>query len=80
MKLCNPFNAEFWVMDEPKMMVPPGPEAIRQAHCSALALEEDREQLRADLMRKMRENREEADRIHAMLNELDALRILEKAS
>lgn len=80
MNILSPFTREFWVMDEPTMVVPPGPEAIRQAHYSALALEADRKQLRNDLMRKVRENREEADRLHAALDELDALRVLETAT
>lgn len=80
MKYANPFSREFWIMDDPEMSVPPGPQAVFQAHCSALALEQDREQLRADLMRQRRENIEARERIEAALDELDALRVLERAS
>jgi hypothetical protein len=80
MKFPNPFDPKYWVMPEPEPAVVPGPKAVFQARCSAIALENDREQLREDLMRRMRENREESERIHAALDELDALRILEKAS
>jgi hypothetical protein len=76
---------EFWIDDtqvrEAMKHVPKaGATAIQQARLSAIALESDREQLRADLMRRVRENREEADRLHAALDEIDALRILERAS
>lgn len=80
MNILSPFTREFWVYDDPEMSVPPGPQAVFQAHCSALALEQDREQLRADLMRQRRQNLEERERIEAALDELDALRILERAS
>ena len=79
MKFLNPFDPKYWVMDEPQMSVPPGPDAIFQARCSAIALEADRE-LYADLMRQRREKQIELSRIDAALDELDVLRILEKAS
>jgi hypothetical protein len=57
-----------------------GPDAVKQARFSAIAVESDREQLRTDLMRRLRENTDEGVRINAALDELDALRILECAS
>ena len=85
MNVLRPFTREFWIDDhdvrrELKRVPPPGPKAVQQARLSAIALEGDRDQLRADLMRRLRENREEADGIHAMLDELDALRILDRVS
>jgi hypothetical protein len=79
MKFLGPFNPKYWVVDEPKMSVPPGPQAIFQARCSAIALEADRE-LYADLMRWRREKQTELSRIDAALEEMDVLRILERAS
>lgn len=85
MSFPNPFCREFWVDDSQireavKRVPEAGAKAMQQARLSAIALEADRDQLRDDLMRRLRENREEADTINAMLDELDALRILERAS
>lgn len=85
MNILRPFTREFWIEDEDvrkavKRVPEAGAKAMQQARLSALALEADRDQLRDDLMRRLRENREEADTINAMLDELDALRILERAS
>lgn len=80
MKLVNPFDRSFWIDDsEVRAAVGPLPsrDAIKQAHYSAIALEDSREQLRADLMRQRRECIEERERIEAALDELDALRVLE---
>lgn len=85
MNILSPFTREFWIDDaavrEAVKRVPEaGVEAMQQARLSAIALESDREQLRADLMRALRENGDERARLDAALNELDALRILERAS
>jgi DNA-binding transcriptional MerR regulator len=83
MKLVNPFNREFWideVREALKHVPAAGAQAMQQARLSAIALESDREQLREDLMRRRRENLEERERIESALDELDALRILERAS
>ena len=85
MKFPPVFSVEFWIDDtdvrrELKRVPQPGPKAIQQARLSAIAVEEDREQLRADLMRRRRENLEERERIESALDELDALRILETRS
>ena len=85
MKLVNPFCREYWIDDtdvrEAVKCVPEaGVKAMQQARLSAIALENDRAELRADLMRRRRENLEERDLIEAALDELDALRILERAS
>jgi hypothetical protein len=85
MSISEFLNRAFWIEDEDiraavKRVPEAGAKAMQQARLSAIALENDREQLRDDLMRKVRENREEADRLHAALDELDALRILERAS
>lgn len=77
MKFLNPFDPKYWVMPEPQMAVPPGPEAIFQARCSAIALEADRE-LYADLMRQRRELKEDLAMVEAGLDDLDALRVLER--
>ena len=82
-KLLSPFKREYWIQDEDVRKAVgrlPERDAVRQARLSAIALENDREQMRTDLMRKVRENREEADRLNAMLDELDALRVLETAT
>lgn len=85
MKLSTVFTREFWIEDEDvrravKRAPPAGMKAMQQARLSAIALESDREQLRADLMRQRRENLEERERIESALDELDALRILERVS
>lgn len=85
MKLVNPFNREFWIDDSAVRnavgRVPEaGVKAMRQAELSAIALESDREELRADLLQRLRENKEERARLDAALDELEALRVLERAS
>ncbi len=80
MKLVNPFTREFWIADEDvREAVGPLPErdAINQARCSAIALEADREQLRADLLRRWQENSDERQRINEALDALDTMRVLE---
>lgn len=82
-RLPNPFTREFWIEDKDvRQAVGPLPtrDRVHQARLSAIALERDREQLRADLMRKLRENREEHDRLHGALDELEVLMTLERAS
>lgn len=55
--------------------------AVANARQAAQLLESDRvATLRDDLMRRLRENKEERARIDAALDELDALRVLETAS
>lgn len=85
MKVAEWFERAFWIEDEDvrkaiKRVPEAGAKAMQQARLSAIALEADREQLRADLMRQRRECIEERERIEAALDELDALRILEKCS
>lgn len=47
---------------------------VEQASYSAQALEEERrDTLRDDLMRKLRENKDERERLEAAISELDAL-------
>jgi len=82
MNILRPFTREFWIEDEDvraavKRVPEAGAKALQQARLSAIALEGDREQLRADLMRRRRENLDERERIESALDELDALRILE---
>lgn len=82
MKTANPFTREFWIDDtavrEALKHVPKaGLRALQQARLSAIALESDRDQLRADLTRRLRENAEERERIDMALNELE---LLERAS
>jgi hypothetical protein len=57
-----------------------GVKAMQQARLSAIALESDREQLRADLMRKQRELKEDLEMVERGLDDLNALRLLERAS
>jgi hypothetical protein len=85
MKLVNPFDRSFWIDDSDvraavKRVPEAGAKAMQQARLSAIALEQDREQLRIDLMRQRRENIEQRDRIEAALSELDVLDCLERAS
>lgn len=83
MKLVGPFSREFWIQDEDvreAVGALPTRDAINQAHYSAVALEDSRAELRTDLMRQLRENKEERSRIDDALDALDALRILERAS
>jgi len=85
MKILSPFNREFWIQDEDVRKavgrVPEaGTKAMHQAQLSAIALEGDREELRADLLQRLRENKEQRALLDAALDELDALRILERAS
>jgi len=85
MNILRPFSREFWIEDEDvreavKRVPEAGAKAMQQARLSALALESDREQLREDLMRKRRELKADLEDIEAGLDELDALRILERAS
>jgi hypothetical protein len=75
----------FWIEDDDvreavKRVPEAGAKAMQQARLSAIAVESDREQLRADLMRRLRENGDERARISDALDELDALLILERAS
>jgi hypothetical protein len=81
----NLFTRAFWILDEDvrqalKRVPEAGVKAMQQARLSAIALESDRAQLRADLMRRLRENGDERGRINDALDELDALLILERAS
>ncbi len=81
MNIVNPFTREFWITDEDvreAVGTLPVRDAVNQAHYSALALEQ--EQLRTDLMRQRRENIEDRERIERALDELDALRVLERVS
>lgn len=81
MKFANPFDVEFWVLPEPEPTSHSSPECARaNAAYAAQLVEENRATLRADLMRRLRENREERDRINDALDELDALRVLETAT
>lgn len=85
MKFPPVFSAEFWIDDsdvrrELKRVPQPGPKAVQQARLSAIALEQDRRQLRDDLMRRRRENIEERERIERAIDELDVLRVLETKS
>ena len=85
MKILSPFTREFWIEDSDvreavKRVPTAGTEAMKQARYSAIALESDREQLRADLMRRLRENGDERGWLNDALDELDALRILERVS
>jgi hypothetical protein len=82
MNIVNPFTREFWIRDEDvraavRIVPPPGPKAVQQARLSAIALEGDREQLRMDIARRLRENRDEREELEAAL---DAIRILETAT
>jgi len=83
MKFVNPFSVDFWIDYEPteaELGFPKrGPEAVKQARYSAIAVEQDRD-LYSDLMRQRREKQEELAKIDAQLEELDALRILETAT
>jgi len=85
MNILRPFTREYWIEDEDvraavKRVPEAGAKAMQQARLSAIALEQDREQLRIDLMRQRRENIEQRDRIEAALCELDVLDCLERAS
>lgn len=83
MNILRPFTREFWIEDEDvRAAVGPLParDAKKQARLSAIALESDREQMRIDLMRQRRELREDLEMVECALDELDALRILERAS
>ena len=83
MNILSPFSREFWIVDEDvRQALGPLPtrDAVNQAHYSAVALEDEREALRADLLRRLRINREQRERLNAALDELDALRILETRS
>jgi len=85
MNILSPFTREFWIDDSDvreavKRVPEAGAKAMQQARLSAIALENDREQLRADLMRRLRENGDERARINDALDELEALLILERAS
>lgn len=85
MNILRPFSRGFWIEDEDvrqavKRVPQAGAKAMQQARLSAIALENDRAQLRADLMRQRRENIEQRDRIEAALSELDVLDCLERAS
>ena len=87
MRFPNPFSVEFWgvVYDcEPtpaELGFPKrGLAAVKQAHYSHLAVENDRAELRADLMRQRRELREDLEMVDRALDDLDALRILERKS
>jgi hypothetical protein len=85
MNILSPFTREFWITDEDvreavKRVPQAGAKAIQQARLSAIALESDREQLRADLMRRLRENGDERARINDALDELEALAVLERVS
>lgn len=84
MRTANPFSREFWIEDD-DVREAVGPQstrdAIAQAHYSADALETDRRAtLRADLMRRRRELKEDLEVVERGLDELDALRILETAT
>lgn len=73
----------FWIEDaDVRAAVGPLPErdAINQARYSALGVERDREQMRSDLMRQRRELREDLEMVECALDEIDALRLLERAS
>jgi hypothetical protein len=85
MSLLSIFTRECWIDDTEvraavKRVPESGIKAMQQARLSAIALENDREELRADLMRRLRLNQEQRDRLHTALDELDALRILETKS
>jgi len=85
MSISDFLNRAFWIEDEDvraalKRVPEAGAKAMQQARLSALALENDREQLRADLMRRLRENGDERAHINDALDELEALLILERAS
>jgi len=83
MNILSPFTREFWIVDDDvrKSVGPlPARDAVNQAHYSATALEQEREALRADLLRRLRINEEQRGRLNAALDELDALRILETRS
>lgn len=81
----NPFTREFWIDDSDvraavKRVPEAGAKAMQQARLSAIALEQDREQLRADLMQRLSENKADRDRIESALDDLDVLDCLERAS
>lgn len=85
MNILRPFTREFWIEDEDvraavKRVPQAGAKAMQQARFSAIALESDREQLRADLMRRRSANLDERERIESALDELDVLATLERAS
>lgn len=85
MSISEFLNRAFWIEDEDvraavKRVPEAGAKAMQQARLSAIALEQDREQLRIDLMRQRRENIEQRDRIEAALSELDVLDCLERAT
>lgn len=85
MKFPSVFSADFWIDDsdvrrEMQRVPEPGPKAVQQARLSAIALEGDRSEMRADLMRQRRELKEDLEMVECALDELDALRILERAS
>jgi hypothetical protein len=81
--ILSPFTREFWIQD-PDVRIAVGPlpkrDAVAQARLSAIALESDRDQLRADLMRQRRELKEDLEMVERGLDELDALRVLETAT
>lgn len=83
MNILRPFTREFWVEDEDIRKAVgslPKQDAVRQAHYSALSVENDREQMRADLMRQRLELKEDLEMVETALDELDALRVLETAT
>lgn len=82
MNILSLFTRECWIDDTEvraavKHVPETGVKAMQQARLSAIALENDRAELRADLMRRLSQNRAQRERIEAALDELDALRILE---
>lgn len=80
MSIASFLNRAFWIEDEDvRKAVGPLPQrdAINQARLSAVALEQDRRQLREDLMRQRRELIEQRERVECAIDELDALRVLE---
>lgn len=80
MKFANPFAREFWIQDDDvRIAVGPLPkrDAVAQARLSAIALERDRDDLRADLMRQRRELKADLVMVEAGLDDLNALRFLE---
>lgn len=85
MSFPNPFTREFWVMPEPpedviRLNSPAGRANAAQA---AMSLEDDREavrlaELRSDLMRQRANAQADVERIDRMLDEVEALQVLER--
>lgn len=94
MRFPKVFSKEYWVdplvyvdethyQHEPRVLPFPSAHARNNAAYAAQLLEDDRvavrrQELRVDLMRQLRLNREEHARIQGALDELDALDTLER--